>query len=204
MKKYFIQKQKGGYTLIETMIAVALFLIIVTIGMGALLNASLLHNKSKDLRSIMDNLSFVMDDMSRNLRTGYDYSCINSGIPGPYGPLLPNPSVPTADNQNCWGIEFEPSGGGAPWAYEIVTQTVPTQAWFIEKTTDGGNTWVQLTPSEVQIDTVHSNFAIIGALPPPDTEQPYVTVHLSGTITYQKIMTTFSLQTTVSQRQIDI
>ena len=65
--------KQTGYTIIETMISVSLFLIIITIGMGALLNANLLHQKSRDMRSIMDNLSFIMEDMSRNLRTGYDY-----------------------------------------------------------------------------------------------------------------------------------
>ena len=47
--------------------------------MGALLNANLLYNKSKDMRSILDSLSFTMDDMSRNLRTGLNYYCIPLG-----------------------------------------------------------------------------------------------------------------------------
>ena len=65
---------KAGFTIIETMIAVALFLIVVTIGMGSLLNTVSLQQKSQDMRSIMDNLSFIMEDMSRNLRTGYSYN----------------------------------------------------------------------------------------------------------------------------------
>src|SRR4026209_1259047 len=70
----------GGYTVIETMIAVSLFIIIVIAGMGALLNANLLHQKSRDMRSIIDNLSFVMEDMSRNIRTGTNYYCIPPGL----------------------------------------------------------------------------------------------------------------------------
>ena len=37
-------KRESGYTIIETMIAVSLFIIIVVIGMGALLNANLLFH----------------------------------------------------------------------------------------------------------------------------------------------------------------
>src|SRR3989339_2244393 len=73
--KLKIENCKGGYTIIETMIAISLFLVIIMAGMGALLNANLLHQKSQNMRSIIDNLSFIMEDMSRNLRTGYDYHC---------------------------------------------------------------------------------------------------------------------------------
>ena len=85
LKKYFKQQNNRkkipgrvwGFTLIETMIAVSIFTIIVTIGMSSVLNASLIHNKSQDMRSIIDSLSFTMEDMSRNLRTGYNYHCID-------------------------------------------------------------------------------------------------------------------------------
>jgi prepilin-type N-terminal cleavage/methylation domain-containing protein len=186
-------KNKDGYTLIETMIAISLFLVIVIAGMGALLNANLLHNKSKDMRSIMDNLSFVMDDMSRNLRTGYNYYCISGGSAET---LLGANTLTPLSGQNCWGIAFEPSGpSSAPqWAYEIISTNT------IIKSTDGGATWVQLTPSEVAINTASSYFSIVGAEPPPDIQQPFVTIHLVGTIL---TTTSFSLQTSVSQRQID-
>lgn len=192
-----IKKSKNsGYTLIETMIAISLFLVIVTLGMGALLNASLLHNKSKDMRSIMDSLSFTMDDMSRNLQTGYNYQCISSGA----AKTLLGSYSPTPDNKNCWGIAFEPSGGGSEWAYEIISTNT------IIKTADGGQTWVQLTPNEAVVNTSSSYFSVLGAEPASsgDLQEPFVTIHLTGTITYKTVVTPFSLQTSVSQRQIDI
>ncbi|MCM2339092.1 MAG: prepilin-type N-terminal cleavage/methylation domain-containing protein [Burkholderiales bacterium] len=67
-------KNNSGYTIIETMIAISLFLIVVMIGMGSLLNTTLIHGKSQDMRSIVDNLSFIMEDISRNVRTGYDFA----------------------------------------------------------------------------------------------------------------------------------
>ena len=55
-----ILEKEAGYTIIETMVAVSIFLIVIMYGMGALLNANLLHQKSQDLRSILDILSFII------------------------------------------------------------------------------------------------------------------------------------------------
>src|SRR5665647_2970799 len=81
-KRYNIKKFRRinqGYTIIETMMAVSLFIIIVMMGMNALLNANVLHKKSQSMRSIMDTLSFIMEDMGRNMRTGINYHCAING-----------------------------------------------------------------------------------------------------------------------------
>lgn len=64
-----------GFTLIEMMIAVALFTIVMVIGIGAVLNANLLHKKTQSVRAVIDNLGFVMEDIARNVRLGYDFTC---------------------------------------------------------------------------------------------------------------------------------
>jgi len=212
------KKRNTGFTIIETMISVSLFIVIVMAGMGALLNANLLHQKSQDMRSIMDNLSFVMDDMSRNLRTGYNYRCITSE-----SDLSSYNIIATAQSgQNCWGIAFE-NQNGTPyeydpvtrllldrhgedqWVYEIVSELRGSVTiHYIRKSTDSGATWVQLTPDEVYIDGI-SGFSVLGAEPPSqgNKQQPFVTIKLVGTITYKNIITPFSLQTSVSQRALD-
>lgn len=181
-------KNKTGYTIIETMIAVSLFVIIITIGMGALLNANLVHTKSQDMRSIIDNLSFIMEDVSRNLRTGRDYRCAASD---------------STTNADCLG------GGNTVFFTEVVTSNrwgYRISGIKIEKSTDGGANWVQLNNvDEVNLDSSNSNFIVSGSLPPPgDTRQPFVIIKLSGSIDYKDINTPFSLQTSVSQRLIDI
>ena len=45
------------------MISISLFLVVVVFGMNALLNANVVHQKSQDMRSILDNLSFILEDM---------------------------------------------------------------------------------------------------------------------------------------------
>ena len=209
-----IKKLNTGFTLIETMISVALFIVIVMAGMTSLLNANLLQQKSTGMRSIIDNLSFVMDDMSRNLRTGYDYECISNGaIPSSVNTIN---SAGGISGQNCGGIAFISTADNttAAWGYLVSYNPNYSSQYSIFKSVNGSI--VQLTPDEVNIDTTKSGFVVSGAEaptpnlnPPPrysggDQQQPFATIKLVGTINYKGITTPFSLQTSVSQRKLDI
>ncbi len=199
MQNQFL-KTKGGYTIIETMIAISLFLIIIVIGMSALLNANLLHKKSQNMRSIMDNLSFVMEDMSRAFRTGYNYHCFVSGdaIPQEASDVFITP-------RSCkggWGIALEASNGDSAintdqWVYYI------GDGKLLKKSTGTSYAiadFVQLTPDEVYISPT-SSFSVLGA--EKDSQQPFVIIRLVGTITTNGVESPFSLETTVSQRLLD-
>jgi hypothetical protein len=102
-----------------------------------------------------------------------------------------------------WAIAFEISEGDTStyddqWAYYI------SNDGKIFKSTDGANNFIQLTPNEVTIDTI-SSFSVLGAKSPPsDTQQPLVLIKLIGSITTKNITTPFSLQTSISQRMLDI
>ena len=208
-KKYF--KTKKGFTIIETMVAISLFLVIVMAGMGALLNANLLHQKSQSTRSILDNLSFIMEDMSRNLRTGYNYRCYD--VPGTI--TSNNISITdSCDNEDGWGIAFEQQNGilydNPPintdyhdedqWAYYIGNDKK-----IYRSSAEDALDFIPLTPDEVEIDVANSSFKVTGALKgSADNLQPFVTIKLVGKITLKGVESPFSLQTSVSQRKIDI
>ena len=203
-EKLKIKNCSPGYTIIETMIAVSLFIVIILTGMGALLNANLLHQKSQNMSSIMDNLSFMMEDMSRNLRTGSSYHCFTVGdsIPTVPSSLISNPKSCASG----WAIAFESANGlesddNDQWVYYI-------NGGKIWKSTQGPYTnppnFIQLTPDEVVIDNV-SSFSVLGAeSPSADKQQPFVSIRLVGSITYKNVVTPFSIQTSMSQRRVDI
>jgi hypothetical protein len=199
--KIFFKQKNNGYTIIETMIAVSLFLIIVVTGMGALLNANLINQKSASARSIMDNLSFVMEDMGRNLRTGYTYRCVTG--------VFSSINITTPRSCASGGaIAFENAFGNSSlssdqWVYKVESQNAGI-TYNLYKSVDSGTTWVQLNPTEVVIDSV-SGFTVVGAEPPPgNLTQPFVTIKLSGRITVKNVVIPFVLQTSVSQRLVDI
>lgn len=206
-------KQNKGFTIIETMISVSLFIIITTLGMGTLLNAHVVYKKSQDMRSIIDSLNFVMEDMSRNIRTGYNYHC---KIGGESLPILTDHFL--SEPKSCvsgWALAFEYAYGDNTvndvpvpdpidyddqWVYYI------SPDGKIFKSTEGPYgiaSFTQITPDEIYVNPAMSSFVVAGA-ESSDTVQPMVTIKLVGTITYRGIVSPFSLQTKVSQRILDI
>jgi len=185
------------------MIAVSLFIVVMIAGITALLNANLLHKKSQNARGIMDNLSFIMEDISRNLRTGQNYHCVrddNGGLSG-FGTAL--------SGQDCWGVAFKDQDGNQ-WVYYINTSNGALGTPGIYKSSNGGTNYVKLSPDEITITGFSggvqvSGFSVLGAEPPPgDQQQPLVIINLVGTALLNNAPTPFFLQTSVSQRLIDV
>lgn len=208
MIKNKFKKQKGGYTIIETMITISLFTIIVMYGMGALLNANALHQKSQSMRSILDSLSFITEDISRNLRTGSGYHCLDYEEGSISEASIGALSVPKSCEGGGWAIIFEPPRGNPndtqdQWVYYISNDGKIFKAAGAPY---GTSDFVQLTPEGVVVDPVKSGFVVYGAEPPTqgDLQQPFVTIRFVGSITYKDIVSPFSIQTSASQRTVDI
>ena len=171
MKKRNLKNKKSGFTIIEMMIAIAIFLIVVMIGMGALLNDNAIHRKTQNTRSIMDNLSFIMEDMSRNIRTGSEYS-----LDGDTSFSF----LPANETTNHWKYSFS--------------------GLNLEKTDSSGTS--VLNSPEISFST-GSGFTVVGQNL-SDDQQPFVTIRLVGKVSSPNGDIPFNLQTSVSQRAIDI
>jgi prepilin-type N-terminal cleavage/methylation domain-containing protein len=70
-----VRTSHRGFTLLELLVSVALFTIVVTIIMAAYVNLISLDRKARATNDLVSNLSFVVDSMSRSIRTGKNYSC---------------------------------------------------------------------------------------------------------------------------------
>jgi prepilin-type N-terminal cleavage/methylation domain-containing protein len=64
----------AGFTLMEVMVSVSIFAIIVTIGIGSLLTINTTLQKTRAERQAIDSLSYVLDTMTRQIRTGKEYN----------------------------------------------------------------------------------------------------------------------------------
>jgi prepilin-type N-terminal cleavage/methylation domain-containing protein len=64
-----------GFTLIELMVAVGLFAIVMLLASGAYLVMISLNRQAQNIATGIDNLSFALETMTRNVRTGSHYSC---------------------------------------------------------------------------------------------------------------------------------
>jgi prepilin-type N-terminal cleavage/methylation domain-containing protein len=181
-------KMKRGFTLIELMVSVSIFLIIMTISMGALLGVFAANRKFEALKTVMDNLNLSVESMSREMRFGKNYHCIP-----------PSDELSLTVPENCPGG----ASGVSFLAEDGVTQIVYKQnGTEIDKSTDGGATFIPVTAPEITITSL--TFYVLGAVP-SDTLQPKTLIKISGFAgTTVAARTTFTLQTLVSQRTLDI
>lgn len=195
--KYYSTKKKNGFTLVELLIAIAVFSVVVTFSLGsvvAILNAG---RKARSLASVMTNLNSTIEVMSREITFGTHYHCVlpNETVTFPPGP------------QNCSG-----SPNAAQPEIAFVTSdgvnTLYKQAGSaIQKSTDGGATWIAVTAPEVNIQSLQ--FYVFGSYAEdssaPDEAQPRVIVVVRGTAGVKaSVQSNFVLQTMLSQRVLDL
>jgi hypothetical protein len=113
-------------------------------------------------------------------------------------------------------IAFEEASGDPlnpndQWVYKIES-TDGGATYNIKKSTDGGATYVQLNSSQLILHSTLgegvSGFRVLGAesthATPTNTQQPLAMIRLIGEIRYNNSVSPFALETTVSQRLVDL
>ena len=189
-----VVRDERGFSLIEIMVAVSLFAVVMTISVGSLLSLIEANRKAQALNSVINNLNFALENMSRNIRVGNTYHCSTStSVPA---------NLDTTQDCSNGGVLFAfegNSGDTASPADQIVYRFINSR---IEKSIDGGTTFVAITASEVTIDEM--KFYTVGTTR-GDTSQPRVVMTIQGTAGISsRAQTSFNLQTTVSQRVLDL
>ncbi len=72
MKRPFSGFDKG-FSLVEMLVAIAIFMIVVVTTLGAFLAMVDVNKKVQSVRNAMDNANLAMETVMRNIRLGYDY-----------------------------------------------------------------------------------------------------------------------------------
>jgi len=185
-----------GFSLVELLVAVALFSVVMVVSVGALLSLVHANRKAQALQSVISNLNVALDGMGRSMRMGSTYHC---GGVGSYT------SPRDCENGDTF-LAFESFGGDPSdqtdqWIYEF-----DQNAGRIAKSEDGGTNSYYITAPEVVIEDM--KFYVIGANEAPglDPAQPRVVMVIKGTAggTEAKTATTFYIQATASQRALDL
>ncbi len=164
--------QKKGFTLIEMLVAVALFSIVLIIAMGSIITIVDVNRKSQSLTTVMNDLNFALENVTRSIKTGD----LDSGLKR--------------------GTDYID--------YEAITVT-PQEAAPGEEITyalDEG----KITRNDVAItsDQIHIDKLVFRVFWNDNNRQPRVLMMVDGVAsTSQKISSRFTIQTTVSQRDLD-
>jgi len=178
------KNKKRGFTLIEMIVAVSLFTVVMVSGIGALVSMIDANRKAQSLRTVMDNLNFALENITRSMRVGVDYHCGSVGdLNSPRDCPVDGDSFIAFTNSEGDRIIFRFNNGR------------------IEKSEDLGVSYLGITAPEIIIDELR--FFVQGSVE-GDGLQPKVLVIVRGTAgTTQKTNTSFSLQTLSSQRLRD-
>jgi prepilin-type N-terminal cleavage/methylation domain-containing protein len=172
-----------GFTLVELMTSLAVFMVIMTIAMGSVLGIFSANRKAQAESAMMNNLNLAMESMAREMRFGQNYHCGT-------GTYTTAQSCPSGDTV----VSFL-SSDGRQMVYRLSGSA-------IERSSDGGANFVGLTAPEIVIENL--KFYVLGATPTPDGTQPKVVITLKGYSGERDTeRTDFSLQTVVSQRLLD-
>ncbi|HYF13005.1 MAG TPA: type II secretion system protein [Candidatus Paceibacterota bacterium] len=203
-----------GFTLVELLVSVAIFTVVMVIALGSLLAISAANRKAETMKSVMNNLNFALDSMSRTIRTGFSYHCGSSG------------TITTP--QDCSGgntyFAFEGSTGNTSLSNDQIVYTLRNcsgqgascpandpdrilcgqdegDVGCVVRSTDGGSTFAPITASEVVVSILR--FYTLGA-PASDFIQPKVVMTLTGYVIVAAGQTSqFQLQTSITQRIYD-
>lgn len=183
---------KRGYTLIELLTGISIFILVVGTVTSLLISAISAQRRALALREIIDSSSYAIDYMSRALRVAKKDDIVIGG-----------------QSKDCSGVpndkkNFIVSLDGRSIKFRTY-KLIECQEFYWDSTAkrikENKNGQVNdLTPAELEVTTL--KFTVIGDSP-GDTLQPRVTIFME----IQKRgepATKVSIQTSVSQRDLDL
>jgi prepilin-type N-terminal cleavage/methylation domain-containing protein len=189
---------RGGFTLVEMMVAIAVFSIVMVVAMSALLNVIDANNKARSIKTAINNISFALEGISKDMRMGEDYECFET---------LPD------DPNQCAGIKYRSPRAGvittgdnkgknmfAYYKYEVTQLYECLEKISTDDCSIANAVFSPITSYEVTLKKVR--FYILGV--GEDGKQPRMIMTISGTAGPEnkpKLQTDFDLQTSVSQRK---
>lgn len=168
-----MKKNHKGFTLMEVMVAVSIFAIVVTVGVGSLLNVNNSYHKSQTDRQAIDSLTYVLESMSRSIRTAQSWD-------------------PTS---TATQFIFKDQDG-VVLSYEFQYPKIVFHVLSSNGTLAVGD--YDVTPTNVEI----SNLAFTSFFP-PQVAQSYLQINLQGKVTNGKAVSDFAFQTGISKRVLD-
>lgn len=173
-------KTQCGFSLVELMVASALFMTVVAVAAGSFISVLDASRDSQEFAELMNNVDFALEDMSRNMRVGENYASNGSLSSGTDSITL---NI-IEDSSEC------------EISYQLNSST-----GRIEKRKDsscGGYDYLPITSDQIEITDLTFTGDQVGV----PGEQPRVVINIAGQ-TEGDMTQTFNLQTSVTQRALN-
>lgn len=199
MERITHNRKNKGYTLIEVMIAVAIFFTVIAGPTGLFIFSLKNQNRILSTREIIDNSSHVFEYMSRALRMAKkELDCKG---------FRDNPETCSCLTENGYGYNYEITHGGKGIKFKTPQKPSVCQEFFWDTTdnrlkeTKDGSEPIALTSDDLEV--VSFKFKKFG-FEQDDNIQPRVVVFLEITKKNQTQAPTIKIQTVISQRNLDV
>jgi prepilin-type N-terminal cleavage/methylation domain-containing protein len=196
----------AGFTLIEMLVSLALFTIIATVTVGTLLVLIAGNSRVTGEQEVLTTLSFALDRMTREIRTGSEYFCGSAGSVANASGVISS----STDEQSCtkpnFGLSFREAGDsitGGDDNNRIAYYFNASNKMIYRKV--GVNDPEPIIGSEITV--LDAKFTVTGTPPlrnSTDKQQPSVTIFITAQASSSELTKPFTLQTTVVQRALDI
>ncbi|MDD3531350.1 MAG: type II secretion system protein [Candidatus Pacebacteria bacterium] len=170
-------RKEQGFTLIELIVAIGLFALVMLLASGAYLLMIGLNRQAQSIATGIDSLSFAIESMARDMRTGTNYGCGFSGGDCPNG-----------------GDRFSfTNAGGTDVSYSLSSGAIQLTTGSVTST---------LTDPSVTVSSL--TFYVVGT-GKNDGQQAHVTVTIAGTVSYAAgKVEPFTVETGATMRGTDL
>lgn len=208
------KNNKLGFTLIEMIVSLGVFSMVVTTAVGAMLVLISTNQRLQGEHSVMTNLAFALDTMTRELRTGYKYYCSQQPLDSLNIFSGNHESVGTATRDCVNGRDISQSIQGVSF-YEggnSLTGGGAKRILYYYDTTTNPKTIMRRVGNGIPQSIISSDLIITDAQfyvsgsnelsSTGDAVQPTITIYIEAQDKDSE--KTYYLQTTVAQRSLDI
>lgn len=190
----------SGYTLIEMLVSISLFSVVVMALVGVMITIFGAQAKAIALKDVLDNARFSLELMTRELRTGTDFKyAIPPGCPT-IGLQFTSYNQGTGQERFYYVTDTDADG-----QYDAIMRVAMLTAGSIDCTTAQQFTAHEVIVYPVWVSSDDSG-KVYGGTPGPTDGQPRITISMTVRSRNPRPGqdTSFTLQTTVIQRERDI
>lgn len=200
--KQKIRRYERGFSLVELLVSLSVFSIVMTISIGTILIMIDINAKAQALFTSTTNVSFALDNITREIRTGYRYYCSDTiSDNNPYV-RIEEETVHECDSGQF--IYLTRGRDGVRTGYDLYEDE--NGVGSLRQWSPDHDNWIQLTsPADIDIEVFDLMVSGVETAEDGDESQPAVHIHIRGKLNNGlDVATDFELETNVVQRRLDI
>jgi len=153
-------KNLGGFTLIELLVSIGLFSTVMLIALITLFTLTFYNKESKNIQVATDAVAFLMDDIVRQARFGYNYHCDDEEDIEDINDVEDIHLPKDCGGDNYLAIESGDSGD-IDDARDQIVYYFDENDKKIYKSTDSGSNFSDITPESVEVKSL--KFYVLGS-----------------------------------------